>query len=287
VLAEGTVERPDGRVVAWATWGKPAGRPLLFVHGTPGSRLDRSPDPNVYERVAAHVLTFDRPGYGRSSVHPNRTVLSVADDALAVADALDWDRFAVLGVSGGGPHALAVARRAPKRVRALGLAVTSAPTELVDPADLIAINREGRRRALEEGRASLEEFLAEPAAQIAADPGAALDAAMADAPAADIEMLKRPELRTMLVESLREAFANGPQGWFDDSWALLTSWGFELRDVSAPVRIWCGELDRNVPAKAIERTAGELNVESLETIPAAGHLGWLDHEERVLRELLA
>jgi pimeloyl-ACP methyl ester carboxylesterase len=82
-------------------------------------------------------------------------VLSVGDDALVLADALGWDRFALLGVSGGGPHALAIAYRAPERTRALGLAVSMVPAELVDPDELIAINREGRERLLAGGRAGL------------------------------------------------------------------------------------------------------------------------------------
>jgi len=259
---------------------------MLALHGTPGSRLDRSPDPGLLDRVGAHVVTFDRPGYGRSAVHSERTMLSVADDALAVADALGWDEFAVFGVSGGGPHALAVARQAPERTRALGLAVGAVPTELIDPDDLIALNREAMRRASEDGRAGLAEFLAEPAAEIAADPGAALDAVMADAPPADVELLRRPDLREVLVESMTEAFANGPQGWFDDSWALTTPWGFGLEEVTVPVQMWCGELDRNVPTKAVERMAAELDVKSLEIIPGAGHFGWLAHHERILGELL-
>jgi pimeloyl-ACP methyl ester carboxylesterase len=258
----------------------------MLVHGTPGSRLDRSPDPELFGRLRAHVVTFDRPGYGRSSPNPNRTVHAVADDALAVADELGWDRFAVAGVSGGGPHALAVAHRAPERSRAVGVIVGAAPSELVDEADLIAINREGRRRALQEGRASLEAFLAEPAAHIAADPGAALDEAMADGPEEDLEILERPEVRAVIVESLREGFAHGPQGWFDDSWAIVTPWGFELGDISVPVHMWCGELDRNVPLRSSERMAASLVAETFEIIPAVGHFGWLDHEERIFRTLL-
>jgi hypothetical protein len=85
-------------------------------------------------------------------------------------------------------------------------------------------------------------------------------------------MLKRPDLRAMLVESLREAFANGPQGWFDDAWALSTSWGFELREVAVPVQMWCGELDRNVPTRSVERMAAELDVQLLEitAVPLRG-----------------
>jgi pimeloyl-ACP methyl ester carboxylesterase len=240
----------------------------------------------LYERLDAHVLTFDRPGYGRSTVQRERTILSVADDAVAVADALGWERFSVLGISGGGPHALALAVRAPERILALGLAVGTPPAELLDPDDLIAFNREALRRASEEGRSSLEEFLAEPAAQAASDPAGLLDAAMADAPPVDRDMLTRPEVRGMLAESLREGFANGPLGWFDDSWLLSSAWGFELGEVTASVRMWYGELDRNVPIAAVRAMASQLNVGSLEVIAGAGHLGWLIEEERVLRALL-
>ena len=262
----GTVERADGRVVAWAASGDPGGRPLLLLHGTPGSRLYRSPDPDLPRRLGAHVVTFDRPGYGRSTPQRDRTILSVADDALAVADAHGWDGFTVLGVSGGGPHALAIAARAPERITALGLAVGGVPADLVDP-DLIAINREGLRRASEEGRESLEEFLTGFAAQAAADPGAMLDAAMADAPPVDRELLARPDIRAVLVESLQEAFVDGPVGWFDDSWVLSTPWGFDLAEVSVPVRMWYGEADRNVPIKAVERMASQLRVSRSRSSP--------------------
>jgi pimeloyl-ACP methyl ester carboxylesterase len=286
VLAEGTVERPDGRAVAWTAWGVEGGRRLLQLHGTPGSRIGPTRDLGVYDRLNAHVVTFDRPGYGRSSAQRDRTILSVADDALAIADSLEWERFSVLGISGGGPHALAVGVRAPERLIRLGLAVGGPPTELVDPDDLIAINREGRRRAEQEGRESLEAFLAEHAAQIPSDPIGVIESAMADAPPVDREMLQRPDVREVLAASLREAFANGPLGWFDDSWSLSTPWDFSLEDVRVPVHMWYGALDRNVPIRAVQAMAERLQVASFELIPDAGHLGWLAHEEAVLRTLL-
>jgi pimeloyl-ACP methyl ester carboxylesterase len=285
VLGEGTVERPGGRLVAWAAWGVEDGRRLLQFHGTPGSRLGPTHDLRVYARLNAHVVTFDRPGYGRSTAQRDRTILSVADDALAIADRLEWDRFSVLGISGGGPHALAVAVRAPERVIKLGLAVGAAPPEFVDPDEMIAINREGRRRA-EAGRTSLEDFLAEPATQIPSDPMGVLDAVMADAPSVDREMLKRPDVRAVLAESLREAFANGPLGWYDDAWALSTTWDFTLDEVISPVYMWYGGLDRNVPIRAAQAMAARLQVASFEVIPDAGHLGWLAREEQVLQTLL-
>ena len=285
--SEGTVTRPDGRTVAYATWGDPDGRPLLQIHGTPGSRLSRSPHPEDYLRARAHVATFDRPGYGQSTAQRDRTILSAVDDGLAVADALGWERFSVLGISGGGPHALGFGVRAPERIVRLGIAVGGTPSELVDPADLIEHNREGLRRVREEGRESLEEFMAPIAEALAADTMAAFDAAMADAPEPDREWMARPEVRATLIEGIGEGFANGPHGWFDDAWLLSTDWGFALADVVPPVYLWYGELDRNVPINAVRKMTAELHVAAFELIPGKGHFGWLEQEEQVLGTLLA
>lgn len=286
MLREGVVERPDGRVVAWAEWGDAGGRPLLLLHGTPGCRFSRTLDPGLYERIGAHVATFDRPGYGRSSPHRDGTILSVADDALAVADGLGWDRFGVLGGSGGGPYALAVGFRGRGRTAAIGLVNPGGPEGYEDDNDdMLAVNREARRRA-REGRESLEAFLGQLAPAFMADPNEALDAAMADAPAADREAMQSPQLRAYAVETMREAFVQGPQGWYDDGWRLTQPWGFELGDVSPPVRIWNGELDRNSPLAAARGLAAALRTVTLDVIPDAGHLGWRAHEERILRTLL-
>jgi pimeloyl-ACP methyl ester carboxylesterase len=287
MVGGGELARPGGRVVTWAEWGDPDGRPILRIHGTPGSRLTRNPvDPEAFARAGAHVVTFDRPGYGGSTPHRDRTILTAADDGIALADELGWERFSVLGVSGGGPHALAMGARAPDRIHRLGVAVGGTPEEMVDDEDLIAFNREAKRRVLEEGRTSLEEFLAEPAALMMGDPVGTLAGAMEDAPAADRAMLERPEVRDALAESLREAFRNGPAGWFDDSWCLSNDWGFELSNVAVPVWLWYGELDRNVPLSAARRMADQLQVSAFTVIPDVGHFGWLAKEETVLRTLL-
>jgi len=248
--------------------------------------LSRNPDPDLFARAEAHVLTFDRPGYGGSTAQRDRNILSVADDALALADRFGWDTFSVLGVSGGGPHALAVTVRAPERIERAGIAVGMTPPELVDEDDLIAFNREARRRFRQGGRAALEAFLAEPASQMGADPVGTLVAAMEDAPPVDRAMLEQPEVRAVIADAFREAFRAGPFGWFDDAWSIMSSWGFRLEDVRTPLHLWYGDSDRNVPLSAAKAMATRLRVESLEVIPGAGHSGWLMHEERVLHTLL-
>ena len=106
----------DGRTLAYAEWGNPEGFPVFSLHGTPGSRLGRHYDESAYVEAGARVITYDRPGYGESERHPGRHVVDCVEDVRALADHLGIDRFAVMGGSGGGPHALAVTARLPHRV---------------------------------------------------------------------------------------------------------------------------------------------------------------------------
>jgi pimeloyl-ACP methyl ester carboxylesterase len=92
---------PDGRGVGYADWGDPDGRPVLFFHGTPASRLA--------VECGVRLLSLDRPGIGLSDPAPGRSLLDWARDVDAFADALGLDRFAIAGWSGGGPYVLACA----------------------------------------------------------------------------------------------------------------------------------------------------------------------------------
>lgn len=95
-----TVVLDDGRTVAYAEWGDPAGDPLFSLHGTPGCRLSRHPDPRLWSGLGLRVITLDRPGYGGSTPLPGRRVGHAPHDVGAVADALGVERFMVIGGSG-------------------------------------------------------------------------------------------------------------------------------------------------------------------------------------------
>src|SRR5438477_8329797 len=99
----------DGRRVAFATYGKPDGSPIIYFHGTPGNRVN----PHLEQWGRELGLWFvapDRPGFGASSFSPRRTLLGLAADIRELAEHLSLTRFAVVGISGGGPPALACAR---------------------------------------------------------------------------------------------------------------------------------------------------------------------------------
>ena len=65
------------------------------------------------------LIGIDRPGYGNAPAEPNRSLCSVVEATAALMDDLGVDRFAVIGVSGGGPYALACGAFLPDRVVAV------------------------------------------------------------------------------------------------------------------------------------------------------------------------
>jgi pimeloyl-ACP methyl ester carboxylesterase len=101
------VRLPDGRRVSIASHGDPKGIPLFLFHDTPGSRLELHYVGGPAKQRGVRVVCPDRPGVRRSDPHPERTIRGYADDVSALADALGFERFAVLGYSGGAPYALA------------------------------------------------------------------------------------------------------------------------------------------------------------------------------------
>ena len=109
------VKLNDGRSLAYAEWGDPDGRPVVLFSGTPSSRL-LCPDADATEALGVRLITVDRPGYGRPDPDPKHSLLTWADDYAALHRLLGLPPCPVVGWSGGGPHALACAVRAPALV---------------------------------------------------------------------------------------------------------------------------------------------------------------------------
>ncbi|WP_329518597.1 alpha/beta fold hydrolase [Spirillospora sp. NBC_01491] len=269
----------DGRTLAAEEWGVPDGTPVLSLHGTPMGRLARYPDGELFDRLGIRLITYDRPGFGASEAAPGRVVADAAGDAVAIADALGIGRFAVFGVSGGGPHALAVAAAHPDRVTRVATLAGMAPRDAAGldwTAGMMAGNQVSAIAALL-GRAAVHTHLS--AVGSAAPPAL---------PEAEQTVLARPAIRDMLGAAFAEAMRPGLDGWVDDVVALWGSpWGFDAASVGVPVRIWHGAQDSVVPVAHGEWLAGRIPGATLVRQEDAGHAGHFDATPATLEWLLA
>jgi len=244
-----TTRTPDGRTLAVEEAGDPDGHPVLVHEGTPNSRHLYPPVAIDAAARGLRLISYDRPGYGGSSPHPGRTVADCAADVRAICADLGIDRLAMWGISGGGPHVLACAALLPDLVTAAASLASPAPMDAegldyfagmgelnAEDIGLFLRDREAARAKLESDR---EEILAASAAEVVSGLRTLLSPT-------DAAVLK-DALVDFLVYCHHEGLAPGGQGWWDDSVALGTAWGFELSAISVPVLLMHGRDDRFVP----------------------------------------
>jgi len=277
---------PDGRALAYVERGAEDGTPVIVSHGTPGSRLARHPDPEIYERHGVRAVAYDRPGYGRSDPQPGRSVADATADIAAIADELGFDRFAVVGGSGGAPHALACGALLGDRVVRVGALVTPAPSDAEDFdffEGLAELNVKEFGAALE-GEQAVTAFLQPYVEGIREDVDAVIEGILTELPEVDKQLASRPQIRAIMKESFMEAVRQGTRGWADDDLAFAKPWGFELEDVIAETRVWQGELDVLTPRPHGEYVASRLPNARFELLEGGGH--FLDEEWAVVLDWL-
>ena len=125
------IKLKDGRMLGYDEHGAPEGKPIFYFHGHPGSRLDWKlfdENDNAAE-LNARIIAVDRPGSGLSDFKRGRKILDWPDDVIELAEALQVDRFAVLGISGGGPYAAACAYKIPERLTATAIVCGMGPAD--------------------------------------------------------------------------------------------------------------------------------------------------------------
>jgi len=240
------VAAADGRTLAVREAGVAGGVPVIVCHGTPGAGVPFAPHVLDAEARGIHLLGYDRPGYGDSSRHEGRSVADGAADVAAIADAYGYDRFCTWGISGGGPHALAVAALLPDRCAAAAALAPVAPWDApgldffegmgeqnVEEFGLSLRDPEAAWAALERDRAQL-------------DGGDFAETFSTLVPPVDAEAMRGP-LGAWLAESFRVGVGAGVAGWFDDDVAFSAPWGFELERMGVPVLHWQGRHDLMVP----------------------------------------
>ena len=276
----------DGRTLACLALGDPGGSTVLYFHGYPGSRLEGRLAAGAARRLGLRLLAPDRPGFGESTFQPGRTLGSWAADVAELADQLALERFAVVGVSGGGPYALACAARIPERLSRVALVGALGPLARKQlTRDMVTLNR------LALALAAHSPPVARLAVQIAArwvprHPERYIAHMMAGAPPADRRVLADAVYRTLLAESTAEALRQGGRGAAGELMLLARPWDFGLQEVLVPVRIWQGLADNIVPPAMAQYLADALPHSETHYLPDEGHLSMIvRHLDAVLADL--
>ncbi len=283
-----TIKAPDGRSLTVYEAGDPAGRPILFHHGTPSSGVPWEAHDRLAAEQGARLVSYDRPGYGASARLPGRTIASAADDACAIADALGLDRFATWGLSGGGPHALACAAGLPGRVAAVASVAGVAPYD-ADGFDWLAGMGEGNLEefgATLEGEATLRPALEEGAKRMGASV-AALTEQMRTLLSPPDEAAMQTGLGLHLLDTNERGLGHGVDGWIDDDLAFARSWGFDPARLDLPVLVVQGRQDLMVPSTHGDWLAAAIPGAEAWFREDEGHLTlWLPDSVRRIHEWL-
>lgn len=285
----GRLSLPDGRALAYDDLGPPEGPVVVYLHGTPDSRLARHPDDDLARSCGVRLIALDRPGAGASSPQPGATLTSLGADLRALLDALHVERAGLLGWSSGGLFALAAATVLGARCGAVGLVATVPPVEAYQDPAVVAALGPARQHFVELAHELAPSDLAsELVPYLVPDPLspeiAAEHVVEGTGPRGRAELAAVPGAVDQLARALVEAVAQGREGLAHDV-ALQLEPGLELGAVTAPVRTVHGTEDGISPPAVGEWLRRQLpGTVAVEVVDGAHHL-LFPHWARILRSV--
>lgn len=279
MITDESVMLPDGRIIAFTIIGDPVGPTVCYHHGAPGGRLELLGLDAAFVAAGVRVISPDRPGYGGSTPVPGRTTDAWPEDVAALADHLGVERFAVMGLSSGGPYAVACASLLDDRV--VGAVVAAGNTDMSwPPARNGYLDSELTIMALENADAAV----AWCAERYGADGSKFFEGEM-DLGATDNAFLADDANATALFTAMGEAFRQGVVGYAHDIWVQGRPWSFDPSAIRCPVIVAHGEDDQLVPLAHSAHTAELIPGAELRFLPGVGHLSLIDEFPALAAEL--
>ncbi len=271
-IIDSRIELKDKRQISYIECGDPKGVPFFYFHGFPGSRLEACMIHEPAATLGIRLISPDRPGYGGSTCKKNRSLKDWPNDVIELADRLGIQKFSIIGVSGGAPYACACARYIPERILSLGLMCGMGPA-----------NHRWQRKNMQPvarkflSMASLSpkmtDWLLGSIARkwLKKKPSVAMRLLAFKSPMVDQAAVKEKSSREIMIDSLKEAFAQGGAGPVQDLVLYASDWGFQVKEIQRKVYLWHGEIDTTVPVDFARRYHSDLPDSELRTFPEEGH----------------
>jgi pimeloyl-ACP methyl ester carboxylesterase len=279
-LRDQQITLPDGRKLGYAEYGAPDGTPVLFFHGSPGSRHMHADMADVAARRNVRLITTDRPGYGLSDVKHGRTLLDWPDDIAALTDKLDIDKFALIGFSGGTPYALACAFKLSQRVNKVALAGAFAPLDQPGVTNGMSPAISGLFALAQANPVELKNTFA----AIASSPEALAAAMSASLGESDTIIFRTRQ--TQFEAEYAETLRTGVEGVASDFVLNTQSWGFPLDAIKTESHLWCGTDDCNTPPAMTTYLSSILPNSQTFMLQNEGHCALYTHWEGILAKLI-
>jgi pimeloyl-ACP methyl ester carboxylesterase len=287
----------SGRRIAFSELGAHDGYPALYAHGFPSSRREAMLIDAAARDVGVRLVSIDRPGYGDSDPLPQRRIADWPDDAAAVADALALERFGLVGVSGGGPYALACAARLSQRAAhplqgRVSHCLLVCPLGPIYEDELLARMHWAARMNLRVGQHPdwvADMLFGTPmTAALERWPAIVEKARSFAAPPADRRVLDDPETTAILNQTIADAMRNGAKGARSDLRLYTHPWEIRFEAIGLPVRIWHGQADGTVPIEHARWYARQIATGDLTELPEEGHYSVpLCYSREILAELIS
>jgi pimeloyl-ACP methyl ester carboxylesterase len=281
--------RRNGQRVAFNEYGTSHGERVIFCHGWPSSRSMAELTEEAARELRVRVISPDRPGMGGSTFARHRSLLDWPPLVSELADFLGIAKFRMLAISGGAPYAYATGWAMPERVHAIAV-VSGAPhiAELDDRAGLLALYRWLLRAhaQLPPRLAQLGFHLARPFLSLR-PPRRSRSLLLKLLQPCDADSLRDERAFEACFESQRRAWETSAEGVLADAEIYARPWGFSLRELRVPVRMWHGDCDRSFSAALAQATAAQLPDCKLRIIENAGHYSTpIRHMREILEDLM-
>ena len=286
---EGSVAVRDDRRLGFAEYGNPHGRAVVWMHGTPGAHRQIPIEARVYaEDANLRLIGLDRPGIGSSTPHLYDNIGDWVEDLRLLLDTLGISHTAMIGLSGGGPYALAAGALATDRVTSVGVLGGVPPTVGPDAIRGGILELAVRLApVLRRVRIPLSVVLTQVIRGVRPLAGSGLDLYAAVQPQGDKRLLARPEFRAMFLDDLLHGARFQTLAPLNDLLLFARDWGFALADVTVPVHWWHGDADHIIPFAHGRHCADRLPDATFTAIDGESHLGGLAIAREVLGRVTA
>ncbi|HXY72276.1 MAG TPA: alpha/beta hydrolase [Actinomycetota bacterium] len=285
-------ELRDGRVLEYWDGGDPDGRVMILHPGTPETRVTGRWGHDAACSAGVRLVAVNRPGYGGSTTAAGQPSLrATGRDTAALAAGLGVKGYAVCGLSGGGPFAVATALADPEHVRALGVVAGVGPWRLLDdPSSLpeeracLALLDAGDVTGARDCMLGNAERDFQPLRAL--DDDGRVDAFMAQV-GDHSSLIQDPGYRAIWAENMRLVL-DRMDGYVFDNLAWGGAWDVDPSDVAAATVLFYGDADTHCPPETHGRWyADRITDSELVVFPGAVHLDAVDaHWPEVLAGLL-